>query len=635
MRKNKKTILKLTFSVIVLTLVLTAAKTNQTENPLAGVYESRFNAFSQNLKTLLRTEKSDMGQYKLLLHEARVNMKLLDFWWRYSRPLEYKSINGPLPVEWETEVFEKYERPYKRIGAGLTLAEQALDDGDTGEINRLLSSSFSVLSHLQTDSMLKDFNHPGEFYFANRLFILNLSAIYTTGFECPDTGRIIPELKAMCKAMTEVYQAFNLTYPTEATGADYLNLYQAMLGYLQTSTDHYSGFNHFEFLKSYLNPLYAANAAIIRQRMYRSRNLQNYSLNSKANSIFDKNIYTAQYAKGLFGRIEDPKLLSEIDALGHQLFFDPLLSGNNERSCASCHVPGMFYTDTGRRTSEKFSHNGFLKRNTPSTINADLNHLLMADGRHLTLQEQALAVISNPDEMGSELKDVMKKIMSCKEYADKLKKLAALTPQQPEPSIDHVVSAITFHYASFSRFYSDFDRAINSDAPLNAMAKNGFNLFMSRAQCATCHFVPQFNGVKPPFIGSEFEVLGVPENKDYKTLSQDTGRSVVNPATETRRAFRTGTLRNIAKTGPYMHNGVFGNLREVIEFYNNGGGAGKGIDPGNQTLSGEKLGLTAYDIQCLIAFMESLNEDVVIPPPPTLPLSRKKEYNKRKTGGIY
>ena len=122
---------------------------------------------------------------------------------------------------------------------------------------------------------------------------------------------------------------------------------------------------------------------------------------------------------------------------------------------------------------------------------------------------------------------------------------------------------------------------------------------MSKAQCATCHFVPQFNGVKPPYIGSEFEVLGVPKDIAFKSLNDDKGRHGVNPADEMDHAFRTGTIRNIAYTAPYMHNGVFKTLNEVIDFYDVGGGAGKGLSVTNQTLSSDSLKLTAEEKQDL------------------------------------
>ena len=158
---------------------------------------------------------------------------------------------------------------------------------------------------------------------------------------------------------------------------------------------------------------------------------------------------------------------------------------------------------------------------------------------------------------------------------------------------------------------------------------------MSKGQCATCHFLPHFNGVKPPYVGSEFEVLGVPDDTSFSKFGIDSGRYLINPATETAFAFRTGTLKNIAKTAPYMHNGVFKTLKEVMVFYNNGGGNGRGLNISNQTLSSDKLELTDEEMKQIIAFMECLTEPIAIKRPESLPVSSKKDLKNRKIGGDY
>jgi cytochrome c peroxidase len=159
---------------------------------------------------------------------------------------------------------------------------------------------------------------------------------------------------------------------------------------------------------------------------------------------------------------------------------------------------------------------------------------------------------------------------------------------------------------------------------------------MGKGRCATCHFVPYFNGVKPPYIGSEFEVIGTPEDTAFTKLSVDRGRYMVNPAPETMNAFRTGSLRNNQYTKPYMHNGVFNTLEEVIAFYDAGGGTGKKLTVNNQTLSGDSLKLSPLEKKQLISFIHSLNENIIFESAPAaLPPSSDKELNKRKVGGQY
>jgi cytochrome c peroxidase len=226
--------------------------------------------------------------------------------------------------------------------------------------------------------------------------------------------------------------------------------------------------------------------------------------------------------------------------------------------------------------------------------------------------------------------------LNCKEYKIGFKALLKYTPEEKELSFDHLSSAITYYYSKFSKHTSAFDRAMNKQDTIGAEVKAGFILFMGKAQCATCHFVPHFNGVKPPYVGSEFEVLGVPADSNYTKLSADVGRYGVNPAPETQNAFRTGSLRNIARTKPYMHNGVFTSLEQVVDFYNAGGGAGRGLSVPNQTLSSDSLNLDANEKYLLVQFMKALNENTVFETPPDkLPISRNTSLNTRLVGGSY
>lgn len=185
-------------------------------------------------------------------------------------------------------------------------------------------------------------------------------------------------------------------------------------------------------------------------------------------------------------------------------------------------------------------------------------------------------------------------------------------------------------------FYSPFDDAMNDRTPIGTDVKKGFNIYMSKAQCATCHFIPHTNGVKPPYTESEFEVLGIPADTLFTKQSPDEGRYNIFPEKEMLFAFRTGTVRNAEHTGPFMHNGVFTTLEQVIDFYDAGGGIGNGLDIPNQTLSSDSLHLSKDEKTMLIAFVKSLNEKIIFDSPPaTLPRSKDKSLNDRKVGGNY
>lgn len=605
---------------------------------LIGEFDAQQHDLANKIRNSPFSSNEDKSAIKAEIAHARRKLKALDIWLRYLEPIAYKKINGPLPVEWENEVFEKFEKPYKREGAGLTLAELYIDEPDASKdsLLRLITLSSDALSTFRADSITRQLDSFDHFFLCNRLFLLNLAALYTNGFECPDKKNIINELHHMLQDVKPIYLAYNKSFPHTPITPEYIGLYDRMTEYVKQQSPDYEQFDHYTFIKDYVNPLFGLNQRLINLYGVVSRSYNDYTLNNDCYSIFDKSLYTPQNTKGVYSLVSDKEILSEIRATGKKLFYDPLLSGNNQRSCASCHKPKEFFTDTSAATSLQFDGKQRLPRNTPSLVNVVYNHLLMLDGKHLSLQAQGKDVITNPVEMGGNEKEVLEKVLSCKEYKTAFRRFLKYIPEEKEISFSQIVSAITFYYKDFSDYYAPFDDAMNKNIPIDAGAIRGFNLFMGKAQCGTCHYVPQFNGVPPPYISSEFEVAGTPADKNYSRLSDDKGRYVINPAFETMRAYRTNTVRNMEHTAPYMHNGVFTTVDEVIDFYDGGGGAGRKLKIDNQTLASDSLKLTTNEKKDLISFIHSLNEKVIFEEPPTqLPASSIKELNKRKPGGTY
>jgi cytochrome c peroxidase len=631
--------------ILAIIAILTAFTKDRSMAAYSLTYQEKLALFKLEtnslLQTIQQTDISTLAGREKINHQvnvAREQMKRMDFWFRYLEPIMYRKINGPLPVEWETEVFEKFEAPYKREGAGLTLAALYMEEAGfkKDSLLSLIQQALDATATFSADSITGTLKTHHHFFLCNRLFLLNLAAIYTTGFECPDTARVIPELRILLEDVGETYRVFNESFPATPLNEAYLSLYNKAIAFAGKQPEEFTRFDHFSFIKDYINPLFRLNQQFINAYRVMTRSFVDYSLSKTSKSIFDKQLYYGQNPKGLFLRVQDEALLAEMDRVGKLLFYDPVLSGNNKRSCASCHKPTEYFADTLLAASRQFNGKDLLERNTPSLVNAGFNHLLMLDGAHISLQNQARAVLVNPAELGGNETEIVKKVMSCPDYKKVFDRLLEYTPAQPEMSIDHITSTITFYYSKFSNYFAPFDEAINDNKSLSEDARKGFNVFMSKAQCATCHFVPQFNGVKPPYVGSEFEVLGVPADTSFSKLSDDKGRYGVNPAAETLNAFRTGSLRNAEYTAPFMHNGVFKTLEQVIDFYDAGGGAGRGLTVNNQTLSSDSLHLSPMEKSQLLAFMRSLNEQIRFEPPPEkLPASKNKQLNSRKPGGEY
>ena len=158
----------------------------------------------------------------------------------------------------------------------------------------------------------------------------------------------------------------------------------------------------------------------------------------------------------------------------------------------------MCFADTTRATAISFDHAGQIARNAPSLVNADLNHLLMQDGKHISLQAQARAVITDPSEMGSSESDVLRDVLSCPDYRKGFETLLQQTPQAPSITMEHVLSALTMYYVKFSSYRSPFDEAMDRNGVLDAQAR-AFELFFSEQL-----FFPRHPTRREPL-----EVLGV------------------------------------------------------------------------------------------------------------------------------
>jgi cytochrome c peroxidase len=175
---------------------------------------------------------------------------------------------------------------------------------------------------------------------------------------------------------------------------------------------------------------------------------------------------------------------------------------------------------------------------------------------------------------------------------------------------------------------------------LTTEEREGFQLFITKGHCASCHFLPLFSGTVPPeYKVSEWEVLGVPDVNDRAKAKLDTdpGRGGVHKTSLYRHAFKTPGLRNVALTAPYMHNGVFNSLDEVMNFYNAGGGKGWGLDVPNQSLSSEPLHLSNEEIKKIISFLHALTDTSGLTSrPTTLPaFPNDPDLASRKIGGDY
>jgi cytochrome c peroxidase len=232
------------------------------------------------------------------------------------------------------------------------------------------------------------------------------------------------------------------------------------------------------------------------------------------------------------------------------------------------------------------------------------------DLRSITLEDQADEVMKNSREFNFTSTGIAKKIAGDTAYLAMFAK--AFGKKKDMVSSFELRNAVAAYVRSLMPFASPFDAYMNGDrSALNGEQIHGFNLFMGKAKCGTCHFAPLFNGNIPPWFNkSESEIIGVPARVAWQnaTIDSDSGRYRINQMQELLFAFKTPTVRNVEKTGPYMHNGVYKTLEDVVTFYHKGGGVGIGIPLIYQSLPFDSLSLNQVERKAIVAFMKSLTD---------------------------
>lgn len=265
-------------------------------------------------------------------------------------------------------------------------------------------------------------------------------------------------------------------------------------------------------------------------------------------------------------------------ALGRRLFGDRRLSRDGSLSCASCHRPSQAFTDGKRVARGVAGARG--DRNVPTIVNRAWGSAFFWDGRAGTLEEQALQPILNSKELGMTAEGILS-VVGSPAYARDFR--AAFGSRA---TLTLVARALASYVRTVVSGDSPYDRRT-----LNPAAQRGMKLFFGKAGCSACH-------AGPNFTDEQFHNTGVA----WRTGSPaDIGRAAVTGAAQDQGAFKTPTLRDVARTGPYMHDGSFATLAEVVDYYDRGGQKNAGLDAALRPLH-----LTAEEKAEIVAFLESL-----------------------------
>ena len=323
---------------------------------------------------------------------------------------------------------------------------------------------------------------------------------------------------------------------------------------------------------------------------------------------------------------ETNPLTPEKITLGRKLFFDRRLSPNDTMSCAMCHIPTQGFTVNETRLAVGMNGQS-TKRNPPALYNVAYLRVLFHDGREFTLEDQVISPLINPVEMANpSIGYVINKIRRLPDYAEQFRQIFG-----EEVSVATLGKALASFERTLLSGNSPFDRWYfgKEQSTVSQEVKTGFRIFSGKGQCVTCHTVTKDAAL---FTNQSFHNTGVahlqliPEksvevdlgggltvtmprpqvNEVLTPPEQDRGRYEVTLDPTDLWRYRTPSLRNVALTAPYMHNGALLTLEEVVAYYDRGGTGHEGQDP-----KIAPLGLTREEKQALVAFLRSLTGDNV------------------------
>lgn len=634
---------KFAIQFLVLLVVILAVALNSDVEPRTKAqefYHDGLSNFSTECLNLKRISEQYVGgkkkhqDFSEQVESTRLAFKKIEVLAEYFDPqMISDKINGaPLP---------KIERksPNLRIfpPKGLQrLDEIAADESEVqGEeflkISKELYQSALQLEELQTKVKFYD-RHIFE---AVRTELLRSFSLGLTGFDAPGSLNSIAEAQNVFQSIDFLIGLY-LDQIAEANQ----NLSVSMRNEIQSirkrlNESEFEALDRLALLRNSILPLYEdilkAQQALgieLPHEVLRKPGAVNYT----AKTFFDDDYLRTGY----YSQIADQDNSPVLRKLGEYLFFDPILSENNQMSCASCHKPEMAFQD-GLAKSKAGHEMGTVSRNAPTLLNAVYAKRYFHDMRAGRLQAQIEHVVFSEDEFNTSYQKIIDKILKSEEY---VKHFDQAFPYITKDRISaySVAQAVTAYVESLHSWNSPFDRYVRQESnELSEESKRGFNLFMGKANCGTCHFAPTFAGLVPPlFTDSESEVLGITTSFDTLNpkLDNDLGRyengRLKEKAEFYQRSFKTVGIRNVELTAPYMHNGAFKSLEEVMHFYNKGGGEGLGLEVAHQTLGSDPLDLSRSEMNDIIEFMKSLTDTVgFVSRPNRLPAFSDKDLDSR------
>lgn len=543
--------------------------------------------------------EAESNESKRIFANLRMSFKKAEAYASYLKPSVGHRINGPaLPIF--AEDTGKILLPY-----GLQKIEESIYEGVADEkvYEAELNITKGLIKNLQK-YMVKRPLTPQRFFISTHEQLLRIVSHGISGFDTPVSHLGLAESAASLQSLKDVYQLSIqaiIKDKNPVLDKTFIESINKSVAFIEQNLD-FDSFDRYTFIRDYFNPI-TRNWVAIRKESGLWNGVNNKAFNFDAPTFFEPNTFNTDYFLPVVNRNAAKAQI----ALGEKLFKDPNLSLNGQMACITCHDPNKGYADGLKVNLD--NTNNLLERNSPTLLNVIYQKAFFWDGRSPNLDDQISAVFSNKKEFNSNVHQFSAEILKDTSYQKKFKKTFGKIPTKNV----EIIRAISSYVATLHGFNSKFDKNIRSEEnTYTKEEKKGLNLFMGKALCATCHFMPLTNGTVPPFfMETEKEVIGVPKTAKNKELDPDTGFFYMYKEPLHKGMFKTPTVRNVAVTTPYMHNGVYTTLEEVVDFYNKGGGAGLGFELEHQTLPFDKLNLSDQEQQALVAFMKTLTDTEV------------------------
>jgi len=552
----------------------------------------------ESLAQLDNAKPQTIATARQALMQCRLYYKRIEFFLEYFFQSAAVIYNGPSKYEIE-EPYMEYQTPI-----GMQVIEGRLFEADvTTHREGLLKEAAAISSSAQDlHALLYGFTaNDRQIMESLRLELVRIYALGISGFDAPLLKSGISESYEALNGVQHVLAPYLAQHTLHADSVAYY--LKGSLQFLQNGGA-FDAFDRLRFLSRYALPLQRNLGALIREMQLETQSVPG-ALNYHADHLFSKDAINMPGA---------PAANADMVSLGKALFYEPALSGNNKISCATCHRPDLHFTDALPK-SRAFDGHSQVQRNAPSLLYTGYQYAQFWDARDSSIEMQVMDVMSNPLEMNADHRITIQRLQENEEYRRLFSRLFPNTTDSVI-SVTRIAGAIAAFVRTLDPRNAPFDRYMGGDTTaLSSAQVRGFNVFMGKAQCGTCHFSPLFNGLMPPLYNfTELEVLGTPLTDDllHPQTDTDSGRYKVFPIAYYNGAFKTPTLRNVSATAPYMHNGGFHTLEAVVEFYNKGGGRGIGLNTEQQTLSGAPLNLTKNEISDIVSFLHALED--TIPP---------------------